>query len=528
MRCECGKQYEQGAMQCPRCGKPLQGELNMRYDGAVIRSKTKKRTLFDKIWALFANVKFGVTLIVLTLLFAALGTILPQVLFVDTSRYSSELEAYKHTYGTFGALYYRIGLADIYNATAFQALVLMLAASIIVASIDRGVPLFKALYNQRVKKHPNFMKRQRFTTEVPQQTLSLAQLQTALQQKRYNVKIEDGALLAEKGCFARFGPYINHLGLIIFLAGVMLRVVPGFYVDEEMWVREGDTTSIPGAAGYYVKNNDFILETYDGKRAEDAVNETAKKYETKATIYHESSALPGDTSSLQKLKDVSIEVNHPAKFDGYQLYQMDYRLDELKTMTFALTNKKTGQAIDTLTIDLANPKKEYVLKNGAKVKLAGYYPDFSGFDDDGEPMTQSPNPSNPAFLFDMYTKETPKGETSFVQIQKTMEPLGETQYKMVFKNATTRDITGLKVRKDVTMPILFTGAAIFMLGLIIGSYFSHRRVWCQQLDDRWLIAAHTNKNAFAFKKELRAVTDDLTIAPFNDAQEEVIADATVE
>ena len=527
MRCECGAQYEKQHVQCPRCGKPLQQELNMRYDGAVIRSKTKKRTLFDKIWALFANVKFGVTLIVLTLLFAALGTILPQVLFVDTSSYNSEVEAYEHTYGTFGALYYRLGLADIYNAWAFQALVFMLAASIIVASIDRGVPLFKALYNQRVKKHPNFMKRQRFTAEVPQQTFTLAQLQTALVQKRYNVKIEDGALLAEKGRFARFGPYINHVGLIIFLAGVMLRVVPGFYVDEEMWVREGDTTSIPGAPGYYVKNNDFILETYDGKRAEDAVNETAKKYETKATIYQQSSALPGDTSSLQKVKDASIQVNHPAKFDGYQLYQMDYRLDELKTMTFALTEKASGKVIDTLTIDLANPKAQYTLKDGAKVKLTGYYPDFSGFDDDGEPMTQSPNPSNPAFLFDMYTPSTPKGETSFVQIQKTMEPLGETHYKMTFENATTRDITGLKVRKDVTMPILFVGAAIFMLGLIIGSYFSHRRVWCQQQDDQWLIAAHTNKNAFAFKKELALVAE-----PFNmvvrDTQEEVTENATDE
>lgn len=527
MRCECGASYERDEQICQRCGKPLTEKLDMRYDGAVIRSKTKRKTIVDRIWALFANVKFGVTLIVCTLVAAALGTILPQVLFVDTSQFNSTKEAYEHTYGTLGVLYYELGLADIYNAWAFQALVLLLAASIIIASIDRGVPLFKALYHQRVAKHPNFLKRQRFTQQVPLAALSLEQLQTVLVKKRYRVRIEDGALLAEKGRFARWGPYINHVGLIVFLTGVMLRVVPGFYVDEEMWVREGDTTSIPGAPGYYVKNNDFILETYDGERAEDAVNETAKKYETKATIYKEDSALPGDTSSLQKLQDVSIEVNHPAKFDGYHLYQMDYRLDELKTMTFALTNKKTDRAIDTLTIDLANPKAVYTLKDGAKVKLVGYYPDFSGFDDDGEPLTASPNPANPAFLFEMYTKQTPKGETSFVQIQKTMEPLGETQYKMTFKEATTRDITGLKVRKDVTMPILLIGAAIFMLGLIIGSYFSHRRIWVRQTNTQWLLAAHANKNAFAFKKELHDVTTVCTIAPFVDKQEEVTEDATV-
>ena len=49
---------------------------------------------------------------------------------------------------------------------------------------------------------------------------------------KYRVRRDGSALLAERGRFARYGPYINHVGLIIFLAGVMLRLVPGF-----MWMR---------------------------------------------------------------------------------------------------------------------------------------------------------------------------------------------------------------------------------------------------------------------------------------------------
>ena len=47
--------------------------------------------------------------------------------------------------------------------------------------------------------------------------------------------------LAEKGRFSRWGPYVNHIGLIIFLIGGMLRFVPGMYVDKVLWLREGET-----------------------------------------------------------------------------------------------------------------------------------------------------------------------------------------------------------------------------------------------------------------------------------------------
>ncbi len=40
-----------------------------------------------------------------------------------------------------------------------------------------------------------------------------------------------------------------------------------------------------------------------------------------------------------------------------------------------------------LTIDLFDPQDEYDLGNGYKVELVGYYPDFSGFAENGEPQT---------------------------------------------------------------------------------------------------------------------------------------------
>lgn len=44
----------------------------------------------------------------------------------------------------------------------------------------------------------------------------------------------------------------------------MLRFVPGMYVDEVLWVREGETKVIPETNGkYYLHNNKFSLELYN-------------------------------------------------------------------------------------------------------------------------------------------------------------------------------------------------------------------------------------------------------------------------
>ncbi len=531
--CACGHSNPYGTKLCEKCGRPLTEEekqnkvVDMRYDGMAIRSKTYNKSIIDKIWNFFSSVKVGITLIIITLIAASIGTLLPQEFYVK----ASDMEKgayYADVYGTFGKIYYTLGLSDLYSSWWFQILVGMLAVSIIVASLDRGIPLYKSLKNQRVKRHESFMKRQRIVAEgqvtgSAEETLDkVAQKMTEM---RYSVRRDGSALLAEKGRFSRYGPYINHVGLIIFLGGVMLRLVPGFYVDESIWVREGETRAITGMDGYFIENRDFILETHDnkpqGEQVKQGVNVVAKNFQTDITLYKQpDDALPGDTENLEKVKDYSIRVNHPLKEDGFALYQMDYRLNELKQMNFELINKSTEKSLGKVEIDLTNPKKEYDLGNGSSVQILVYTPDFDGFEN-GEPQTKTSIPNNPAFLFKMTTPETPEGEVSFVEImQPPLEPLGENKYRMKFAAAEMRDMSGITVRKDSTIPILFVGGVIFMIGVVIGSYWNHRRLWLQvEPDGRVLMAAHVNKNMFSMKKDLDAVTAFATLPPYTDQLE---------
>lgn len=533
--CACGHENPEGTVLCGNCGRALTSEAknqklaDMRYEGSARRSQTYNKTIIDKIWNFFSSVKIGISLIVIILVAAAIGTILPQVFYVPATGAADIAAYYERVYGTFGTIYNKLGLSDLYGSWWFQTLIGMLGISLIVASLDRVIPLYKSLKKQRTTRHESFMKRQRLFGQgdniFGEETLTKSE--EKLKELRYKVKREKGALLAEKGRFARWGPYVNHVGLIIFLFGVMLRALPGFYVDETMWLREGETRAIPEAPGYYLESKEFILETYDKDQANevfgdaiDRVGTIASNYQTDVVLYKKpEGAVTGQTDSLEEVKKESIQVNKPLKFDGFAVYQMDFRLDELRTMHFNLVNKSSGESLGDVSVDLVDPKTKYDLGNGTTVELRGYYPDFSGFEN-GEPQTKSPVPNNPAFLVKMTTPETPEGETSFVAIKQTVEPLGDNEYKLEFQNVDTRDISGLTIRKDKTLWILALGGLIFMIGVAQGSYFNHRRIWLlESKDGRISVAAHTNKNWFGVKKELDQVTEVAQLPQYIDQQD---------
>jgi len=528
VKCECGHVNPHGTVLCEACGKELinqstSGQLiDMRYEGSARRSQTYNKTIIDKIWNFFSSVKVGVWLIVLTLIASSLGTILPQEMYIN-------LPAdvyYEQEYGWVGKLYYQLGFNDLYGSWWYLILIAMIGVSLVICSLDRVVPLYKALKAQRVTRHEGFLKRQRFfgINEVASES-DITTIKKHLQERRYHIREENGDILAEKGRFSRWGPYVNHVGLIIFLLGGMMRFIPGMYVNEDLWVREGETALVPETDDqFYIHNNKFILEHYDknkDKTFEKAINqagEVVKNYQSNVVLYERvGQNLPGEKPKLKKIKDYKIRVNIPLTYEGYSVFQSSFR-NELDKMSFVLANKKTNKTKGGLTIDLREPKMKYDLGNGSSVEILNYFPDFE-FADNGEPTTKSRVPNNPAFVFRMVTPEKPKGETSFVAIKQTIEPFGENQYKMAFQGIKTTNVSGFIVRKDETLWVIILGGIIFMIGVMQGAYWNHRRIWIQNKQGQVWIAAHTNKNWYGLKGEIEKVLTNTNLEmPFDQAQ----------
>ncbi|WLR49623.1 cytochrome c biogenesis protein ResB [Bacillus tianshenii] len=526
VKCQCGHVNPHGTILCESCGKPLEEPqkklLDMRYDGSARRSQTYKKSIVDKIWNFFSSVKVGVWLIVITLVASALGTVFPQEFYIPPNVSPSAF--YEQEYGFAGKLYYELGFHNLYSSWWFMLMIASIAISLVICSLDRVVPLYRALKKQGVERHDNFLQRQRVfgATQGIQPAKSIETMKEKLKQKRYRVREENGSLLAEKGRFSRWGPYVNHIGLIIFLIGGMLRFFPGMYIDEVLWLRDGETKAVPGTNGeYYLKSDGFVRELYTEEDDVQVGMGMPKNFQTNGVLYKEKGdTLPGAEAELEEVKSHKIRVNQPLKFESFAVYQTDYKLNELKSMSFRLENKETQESLGGLTVNLDNPKDVYELGNGSKVEVLNYFPDFY-FDDDGNPATKTRIPNNPAFVFKMYTPETPKGEVSFVGIRTNVEPLGENTHKMSFAGIDTRNVTALTVRRDYTLPLIAVGGAIFMIGVIQGMYWNHRRIWIKQKQGEVWIAGHTNKNWFGLKKDIETMIEGTDVMmPIDQAEEE--------
>lgn len=533
IKCQCGHENPFGTILCEECGRPQTEEakesktVDMRYEGSARRSQTYQRTIIDKIWNFFSSVKIGISIILAVLVTSAIGTIFPQKLYVPGRTEAEIADYYERLYGGFGVVYYKLGFHDMYNSWWFITLIGMLGTSILIASVDRVIPLYKSLKKQKTKRHASFLKRQRVYGEgaVDNADVSLEKAEERLKKLRYNVKVEDGAILAEKNRFSRWGPYVNHTGLLIFLGAILLRGIPGFYVDETLWIREGETLEVPGAPGYFIENKGFTVETYsdeDGEVFEKSLERNgmiAKNFQTDLALYKQpAGSLPGQTDNLEFIKEEPAIVNFPLKFDGYSIFQMDYRTDELKSMTFQLADKATEETYGQFTVDLVAPEREYDLGDGVKVELKDYYPDYGGFEN-GEPISKSPQPNNPAFFFKMITPAKPEGEISFVAIRQTVEA-EENSAKVSFVSAETRNVSGMTIRKDKTLYLLLLGGIIFLIGVTQGSYWNHRRIWVQKVTEQeMLVAGHTNKNWLSLKREMEQVKDHAGLPSFEDRED---------
>ncbi|WP_431799056.1 cytochrome c biogenesis protein ResB [Halobacillus andaensis] len=533
--CECGHVNPEGTVLCESCGKPVadnqhlngndgQKLLNMRYDGSARRSQTYNRTVIDKVWNFFSSVKVGVWLIVITLIASAVGTIFPQEMYIPPG--SNAATHYRDQYGLAGQIYYQLGFHNLFTSWWYMVLLAMIAISIVIASLDRFIPLYKSLKTQKPKRHDLFLKKQRIFGTTEDAEVDLELIKKNLKKHRFKVREEDGSILAEKNRFSRWGPYVNHIGLIIFLLGTLLRFVPALYVDEFIWVREGETKVINGTDGqYYIKNDEFLLETYDenDERFQEAIQRNGqpvpKTYQTNATIYERTDdVVVGTDPELEEVKQTEARVNHPIKFDNFTLYQASYQQNEFKDMTFKLHDMDDEDTTyGEFTVDLTDPQSEYELEDGYRVVLDSYFPEYEM--DDGKPVSKSKYPKNPAFVFNVYPPDESEPEVSFAGIGANVDGSGENDYKVGLVDFDVRDVTGLTVRKDYTLPFIALGGAIFMIGVIRGMYWNHRRIWIKPKGNGVWIAGHTNKNWVALKREIDKVIEDTGVNPPSDQQE---------
>jgi cytochrome c biogenesis protein len=530
-KCECGHQNHVGTVLCESCGKPLfddngQEALEMRYDGVARRSQKESPSLIDHVWNFFSSVKIAIYMILVTLVTSMVGTILPQentFINMDPSIF------YKQNYGTLGNIYYTLGLSHTYESWWFKLLLFIIGTSLVICSLDRVLPLYRALNKQQIRKHFQFLLRQKVsystTLSLKSSTPEMSTVQWVdtmakqLRKQRYRVHTDGTALLAEKYRFSRWGPYVLHIGLIIFLLAVLMRSIPGWHMDQYMGFLEGQTVKIPNTS-YYLKNEKFVVDYYTkaemSKQFQEKDRNVPKVYETKAVLYKcmKQCEDPLQTPVLQEVHRQDIFVNKPLNYKGLMAFQFDYKeTPRLLSVKPSLRNKQTGEVYGSFELSMERPK-ETIQVGEYKLQLRDYYKDFA-LNEQGKPYTKSNDANVPAFIF-MITgpKLASSGEVYMYfprQIDKVNfrqdEINGAVGSKLEISvqsmdNVQIANYTSyLNIRVDRAMPYIWVGAGIAMLGLVMGFYWQHRRIWLRIDDDVLTLGAHTNKNWFGLRNE---------------------------
>lgn len=530
-KCECGHTNPIGTMLCEFCGKPVDlpdahGETkeafpDMRYEGVARRSQTYTRSVIDRIWNFFSSVKVAIYLIVITLIASALGTVFPQQMYIpvpvpteaDVARF------YKESYGILGEIFYLLGFHNMYSSWWFVLLLVLIGTSLVICSLDRIIPLYKALNKPRVNQHRSFLQGQKLYGETsmegePDSEAMLANASEQLSKKGYRIYREGDSLLAEKARFSRWGPYINHIGLILFLLGVLMRNIPGFYLDQFVWVREGQTIAVPETP-FYVKNENYQTVYWEESEMVEELDLKGrvipKTYQTDAILYLNKNAdLPGAEPDLVEIKRGPIIVNYPLTYEDLSLYQSGVKEMELGALNFVLLDKKAGnKELGNLKLDLFAPPAEQQIGN-VKVRVLEYFPDFI-LGKDGKPTTKTNQPQNPMFALEFASADGTKEKMVYLQggfINDTKNP----RFALDIRMPDLIDIAGLMVRKDKAVPFIYFGAAIVMIGLVMGSYWQHRRIWLQWENGTIYVAGHTNKNWFGLRREMEQLTKNAGLA----------------
>ena len=232
--------------------------------------------------------------------------------------------------------------------------------------------------------------------------------------------IQQGTMISgSKNGWATLGSPLLHLAMVLVIAG---SVVGGAFGQEKYY-----EVAVPGKAllsrdGYPFDLNikKFHVDTYE--------DGTAKQYTSSVEV------LSANQTALEK----TVSVNNPLHYQGIKVYQtaFGYHLqgavrDENRSVDFEV---EEGDSI--------------FLGGPAKLELAVQWPRYYVFSN-GVPFTMG--------------------------IAELGEPINILSKEIVFTNRST--YTGLQVKKDPGLPLIWAGFILFLLALPMRLYIRPNQIW---------------------------------------------------
>ena len=432
----------------------------------------KPSSIFRRFVGTIANLKLAIVLLLAIAVVSITGTVIEQV---------ETLTFYQQNYPESPALYgfltwkviLALGLNHVYSTWWYLSLLILFGTSLTACTFTRQLPALKAAHKWKYYQKPQQFEKLALSAELEHG--SIQSLIPLLEQQNYRVWQRDNALYARKGIIGRIGPIVVHIGMLIVLAGGMWGIFTGFFAQE--MVKSGNTFKItniiesgPYSAAqiptdWFVRVNRFWIDYTDNGDIDQ--------------FYSDLSVL---SDRGEELKRETIHVNKPLRYDGVTLYQTNWSIAAVRVQ---LNNSPIFQ-LPVAKLDTLGAGNIWGTWIPSK-------PDMSS----GVSMLIK-DLQGTALIYNQ------QGDlTSAIRIGQGVNIDG-----INLKLIDIIGSTGLQIKADPGVPIVYTGFALLIIGVVM-SYFSHSQVWALEQSNNFYFGAKTNRAQVSFEREMLGVIDNL-------------------
>jgi cytochrome c biogenesis protein len=415
----------------------------------------------------------AIVLLLAIAFFSISGTVIEQ---------GQTLEFYQQNYpehpALFGFLTWKVvlavGLDHVYRTWWFLSLLILFGTSLTACTFTRQLPALKAARHWKYYTEPRQFQKLALSAELDRGNLDT--LTPLLEKQRYKVFREGDTLYARKGIAGRIGPIVVHASMLIILAGAIWGALTGFLAQE----------MVPSGGAFQIKNiidAGPLAAPQVPKDWSVRVNRFWIDYTPEGSIdqfYSDLSVLDKDGKAVDQQ---TIYVNKPLRYRGVTIYQTDWGIAAVRVR---LNNSPLFQ------IPMAQ------LDTQGKGRLWGTW------------IPTKPDLSEGASLLAKDLQGMLLVYDASGKIVSTVRAGMATQVNGVtLKVDELIGSTGLQIKADPGIPIVYTGFGLLMLGVIM-SYVSHSQIWALQKGDHFYVGGRTNRAQVAFEREVIEILDRLS------------------
>jgi cytochrome c biogenesis protein len=480
---------------------------------AATASKNKV-SIIDQVLSFLSSVPFGVSLLVLMIVFSMIGMLVQQQELETFPKYFAELTpAEKWVYGG-------LGFFDIYHAWYFKLLLLVLSLNIILASIDYFPRAWNSVRRKKLTASPLFAQTQKVKDEVVALNAKrrdlVARAQQAAKSAGFKTTVTEGkdstTIFAEKGVWNRFGAYYIHTGLLLIFAGGFLTATRGS--TGGMWLSPGRTDDRmvkqmfdDSGVKQVALNLPFEIECTD---IQQRLIKPEGSIEASNTLDWITRTKIRDKETGQE-QNVLVQLNHPVDYRGYRLFQASFQ-NFGSARQISLVFRPGNAPQQTISIPRGGSAK---LADGAQVKYLEFMPDFQ-IDRERKPIPASGEYNNPAVQLEIITPDGKSREAwafneAFLGqvnnapfLKSVVDELGGGQFILQDYEKVPREHM-LSIQYDPGANVFYLGSFVLGLALVATFFFAHQRLWIVVEDGRVSLGGDANRNKLGFEDRVRKI-----------------------